>query len=1721
MEETGNTEKSERKKKKKRSFGLKLLRGFGKFMIGLFILIVGIILFVRSPWGQDIIIDKAVSYLEDKIGTDVGLEKAYIGFDGSVNVEGLHLRDRQGDTLLYAGDVEGKIGIWPLLNDNTLNLGYADLDNITAKIIRKDTVSGFNFNYITEAFDSGKPKDSTPPLKFDIGPVELNDIKVIYDDEVTGIDLQTTFQELAVTPDEIDLNTMRFTSETIMLRDADVSILQSPALYPESEEQTDTTASQLPFLAADNIELSDVSVDFTSQVQEMKINSEVSYLQTSIPILELNKQAIVVDQLDINDTRFSMEMAKNKKVSDTTSSDGAQESPASIWPEWKVKASDLTIDNSHFELFRSDEEVTPGTFNPDAIVLSDLNVSIPSVFLKEGQAKLDLDKLTLIEGSGMEITKLELAAEISDDYLALSGLKMRADGNRLSGSASAKFASLTGFIKNPQSAQFDLNLDNLRADVSEFFRFQPSLRQNQYLKQLAKAPIMGSITANGSLENMQVDLSQVRWRKTIINATGTLRNPTEPEDLAFDFPSIRLTSQKRDLQAFYPVDSLGVKFSKEIRLTADVSGQLDDIQGNANLFTSLGNVEVSGSYKNQEELAFDVRMNTENLAVGELLNNPTYGDLDLIIEANGSGSSLNTLDGNFTARVDQFNYNDYQIQDLKLEGEADNGYVTASSRYKDRNLNLNLQAEADLDTTQLDIQTMLDVKGADLYALGLTKKEIAVGFDLEAAFEGTVSDFEADAKLMRGITVYQNQSYLIGDIEVHAFVEPDTTSLNVDNRLVSLELQSNTDPSTFSQKLKRHFDKYIDDSLPADTVDTEVMVSLRGRITDSPVLDEVFLRGIEEMDTLTFSLDYNEKKTTLTSKLSLPSLTYNGMSLDSLNFDLVSDPRIMDFTFGFQKVDAGLIQMKNTQLVGNVEGRELQLDLLSETPDEKYMHIASSLSRKRDKYHLHIINDSLILNSNNWTVDEGNFMHIGENSIDLENFRLFRNNKSIALTKAERDDGVEQLMIDFDNFNLQALLNILNPVEPLLAGKVNGELAINDPFGKTAISADMQVDSLQVLQTLVGKMDVDAKAKGGNDYSADIGIKGERTDLTINGNYQAKDTTSLLDLGIDIQQLDMRVIQGLSQGFISKADGTLNGNIQIDGSTTAPDYEGYINFDDATVKVSMLDNTFLMDDLLRLDQDGLYLDYFVIDDKNGNQLSLTGDIYTESLLNPKFDLEVYADEFLAVDSKAEDNDLFYGKLVVDLNGSLTGDTQVPIMDFRARVHEDTDFTYVMPVAQAGKVSREGVVQFVNRENPDAILTRTEKKKANVTGYRISSLLRINKGATFNVILDQNTGDNLEVVGTGELDYDLFPNGNMTLAGRYEMSDGHYELNLYDIVQRKFQVADGSAISWSGDPYDADLDVRAYYEVKANPNPIIAGPVQTTERVPVQVFLNVQGDLETPEVNFSLDIPQNERGEFGQAYGAIQQLNTTTNDLNKQVFSLLVLKQFYPRSSNDGTDGGINNIARNNLNSAIADQLNNLAGSVLGDTGVELNFGVDSYTDYRGEGATTRTDVDITASKSFLDNRLRVSVGSEVGVQGNDNQNGESTPVIGNVSVEYLLTEQGRWRLKGFRRTAFDNIVDGQIIISGIGIIYDKEFNKFSELFNGKPTQEEEPGPDQPEQQQEATEKEEEENEENEESTDSVKDSISGTLNFDRKIGQLPTDQPPIKRITKPNNNRKP
>jgi len=76
------------------------------------------------------------------------------------------------------------------------------------------------------------------------------------------------------------------------------------------------------------------------------------------------------------------------------------------------------------------------------------------------------------------------------------------------------------------------------------------------------------------------------------------------------------------------------------------------------------------------------------------------------------------------------------------------------------------------------------------------------------------------------------------------------------------------------------------------------------------------------------------------------------------------------------------------------------------------------------------------------------------------------------------------------------------------------------------------------------------------------------------------------------------------------------------------------------------------------------------------------------------DLQVTADNFLAINSTEEDNKDWYGKMFVDAEVDISGTALRPVVDVDATTSQQSEVTYVYRLIGQGLVETEGIMQFV-------------------------------------------------------------------------------------------------------------------------------------------------------------------------------------------------------------------------------------------------------------------------------------------------------------------------------------------------------------------------------------------------------------------------------------------
>ncbi|WP_031425355.1 translocation/assembly module TamB [Flavimarina sp. Hel_I_48] len=1638
-------------KNKKQRF-LKIAKILGKILGVIFLLILLLILFIRSPWGQDIITNKVVSYVSDKTNTEVQIEKLYITFSGDILLNGLYLEDTKGDTLVYSRHLEADIPIWPIVSGGGIGVDNLKWEGVRAHVYRKDSVKGFNYKFLIDAFAAQDTitttRADTSSMALSLGTFALADIQLDYNDAVSGMKADLKLGRLDLEMEETDLENMRFAVGSARLENTTAAYTLAKPL-PE----TPPTDAPLPSISVELLELNNVGANYESVPDGLLADLFINEFQLELPAANLAENKIEVDGLALKKSQFNIE--RTVKSADSTSKSTENDVKTSfVWPDFDIKVGSIDFENNMISYTVNDAVATPQKFNPDAIQVTGFTLQAQDISYAEQKASLKLEQFTFSEASGIKLDQLAFDARATDEQITIEDLYLSLGQNTLDGKVALHYETLGQFIENPESGALQLDINKLSLDVATAFDFQPELRKNPYLKALAKQPVTGEVRASGKLSELQIPKFELNWGNgTSINANGVVYSATDPDKLRYDFPKIRVKMAKKDLLRFVNEDSLGISIPQDIALNADVAGTTEQVDAQANLNTSSGTIAMDVKAAIGDALAFDGKVNVDSLQLGQILKNDQMGALTLRVDAQGSGSDLSTLDAQLNAVVETLELNNYAIKDLQIKGNLKNGEGDIASSYKDDNLNADLKTHVILDTASVQAKIDLDVIGADLQALSLSSRSVKSALKLTANFEGDAENYAVNSQITEAVAVYDNKSYLFGDMDIKAFVKPDTTSVDIANRMLDLHLESNTDPATFTSAVQRHIITYLTDSPRTDTLTNPVKIKLRGTVSQAPVLTDVLVNGLQELDTVKIRADFDERNRKLSASINAPHINYGGNVIDSLAFDIDSDADALSFDFGLRELLAGPVNINRTVLKGRIADKQLNLDFTSYDDEEKLIHMLSRLTWENEVLQISIDPSELLLNKNPWEIDPSNKISLDENLTRFENFVLSRNDQQLQISNTMPGIQTDHIGIDFQNFRLATFLSYLNPDENLANGALNGTFIIEDPVNSPGLVADLKITDFKVIDVAMGTLALQANSENGRDYNFDLGIKGGAADLDLTGSYIADPEAAKLDLNLALNEVKMKTLEAFSFGELEEADGSLSGNIKVGGTTIEPLYEGDITFNNAGFKVSKLNSEFLLaQEEIKLDNAGIYFKDFKIQDAKQNAFSVDGSVGTEDLLVPTFDLNFKARNFQVLYSTKEDFDLFYGDFSFDADASLTGDLNLPKVDLDFTVGENTDFTYVLPASQAQIESMEGVVVFVNKENPDAILTQSEEESYTLTGVDVTARIKVNKAAIFNIIVDEQTGDNLRVQGDADLDFTMNPNGRMSLTGMYEIDTGHYELSLYNLVKRRFELAPGGQAVWSGDPFNAALNVSAYYNLETAATglmPSSGNGNRFKQQLNFQVYLNIDGELMHPVISFNLDMPKDEQGAVGgQVYGRVQQLNQQENELNKQVFSLLVLNKFFPDSGSDGSSGGTASIARDNLNDAISDQLNTFSDKLLGNSGVELNFGLDSYTDYQGEGQQDRTTLDIAAQKKLLDDRLIVSVGSEVDIEGSPAASDGPSPVIGNVSLEYLLTEDGRYSVKGFRRNAFENVIDGQLIISGISLIFTREFDKFDDFWQG-------------------------------------------------------------------------
>src|ERR1019366_4173675 len=482
-----------------------------------------------------------------------------------------------------------------------------------------------------------------------------------------------------------------------------------------------------------------------------------------------------------------------------------------------------------------------------------------------------------------------------------------------------------------------------------------------------------------------------------------------------------------------------------------------------------------------------------------------------------------------------------------------------------------------------------------------------------------------------------------------------------------------------------------------------------------------------------------------------------------------------------------------------------------------------------------------------------------------------------------------------------------------------------------------------------------------NTFHVAANLIGHGNNVSISGAYVVKPANSSFNFMIDIASFQANAVEGFTKGEIKNARGFMSGNIALRGSLQNPDINGKISFNNTAFNISSLNNIFKIDKeaIAIINNKGIELNNFTIRDTANNALNIEGTINTPDFLQYSFDLTVKAHNFQAINSTKKDNKLFYGKMVFSTNLSVKGTAHHPVINGNLSIDDKTNFTWVMPQQDPGVEKREGIVRFVDysatAEDSLLMVPYDSLNTSSLRGYDVSINITLNKEAIFNMILDAANGDFLKLKGAGQLTAGIDASGKITLVGSYEINEGSYDLS-FNFLKRKFIIQKGSSIIWTGEPTTAKIDVTAIYIANTAPLDLVQAQVtgdqaMFKQKLPFEVHLMLTGELLKPQITFDIILPPNKNYNVsGDIITTVQneliQIRQDPDEINKQVFALLLLNRFVgqnPFNNSSGSSLNPGTFAMQSVSRILTEQLNVLTESLI--KGVDINLDVASTQDY--------------------------------------------------------------------------------------------------------------------------------------------------------------------------------
>lgn len=1225
------------------------------------------------------------------------------------------------------------------------------------------------------------------------------------------------------------------------------------------------------------------------------------------------------------------------------------------------------------------------------------------------------------------------------------------------------WAEYKDYIEN---VEMDITVDEGYLSTDDIGYFAPRMLQWQTLFEEI------DLDYRGRVDNFRGEVRSLRaGDHTSLRVKGAVRGIPEVRTTHFDLqiPELHTTAEEATLLAH---NIAGLNLSPGLHSMLARLGKLDAagrFDGTFSAFDAQIGVQselgaVNGTMKmTPDEKQRGVRVvegavSTNNFALGRLLDKrPLVGNADLGATMRGR-VTREGLDAFVRADLTDLDFNRYNYDSLRLVGRLRRNSFSGRLVADDQNLDAAIDGVVDWSDTIPHYDVSADLNRIDLAKLNFNHRDTLS--ELSCRVTAKVAGRSLDD--MNGFVKLANARYRYND----SLVTARSVVLTGENdaKRKSLELKSDFVDATFRSPTgyRQTFDylrgvawRYL--PLLGENPVEEAYRQRQGAPNEYSLLDlkihnfnpvgDAISSGLQVADGSSLRLMFNPASDRLSLQVGSDYIERNNLLATNLHINASNNRDSLTLYGSADHLYVGVFKLPEFSLTGGARAGRVQLTTgFNDTTRRASARIGVEASIDDEqgpngrRIRLHLRPSHLTEGDATWNIISTDML-IDTAEIDVGRFVMQNEDQLLLLGGVASRNQADSLHLRLVNFHIAPFMQFATSLGYSVDACTNGRATVTAALGDAMLTTDIAVDSLRANALVAPPL----RLLSGWDFAQKRAraaiIDRHRRDTLLRGYYIPNERRYYARLTAD--SLNMALLDPILEGVVSGTRGVGVADVVLQGVGRDADLSGLIDVRDMRTTVDFTQVTYrLPQGRLRVLGNHFRGQNITILDPEGNRGTFAIDLNMEHLKNIRYTVRLRPDRMLVMNTTAEDNDLFYGRLYGTGDARIVGDKGSVRMDITARTEDNS--TFFMPLSDKSNISNAEFVTFVQPDLRDTTDVVAERRRRYEQRYRkqasASSQMHLNLDMEVqpNVEVEMMvSGSPIKARGEGRLNLEVIPQTNtFEMYGDYMITEGHYNFSLQNLISKKFLIESGSLIQWTGDPVDARLDIDALYKLKTSLQPLLQGTadnLSVDRSVPVECHIHIGDRLSNPDISFAVRVPEADP----ETQSIIATALSTPESVDMQFLYLLVFNNF---------------MAENNSSSSNS----NLGASASAATGLEFLanqlsrlLSADDYNlviRYRPKSEVASDEVDFGLSKSLINDRLFVEVEGNYLIDSKQAVNGSMSNFMGEAYVTYNIDRAGALKLKAFTQT-IDRFDENQgLQETGLGIYYKEDFDNLPDLW---------------------------------------------------------------------------